>query len=499
MSSYGQILRASALIGGATAVNLAVGLMRTKALALLLGPAGIGLIGIFTSIADVARSVAQLGINGSGVRQIAEAVASGDEQRVARTVIVLRRTAIVLGLLGMAGLIACSRPVSVWAFGSADHASPIAWLSVAVFFRLVADGQAALFQGMRRIGDLARVGMLGALAGSMVSVALAAWLGEAGVVPGLVAAAALAMVISWWTARRVYVPPLQMTASQVRSEAGHLLKLGLAFMTSAILMTAAAFTVRAIVMRAGGLDAAGLYQAAWTLGGMYVGFVLQAMGTDFYPRLVGVASDADASNQAVNQQAQVSLLLAGPGVIATMVLATQILAAFYSADFVAAEPVLRWICFGMALRVISWPMGYILLALNRRLLFFGAELAWCVVNVGLSWICVQRFGLLGAGIAFFVSYVFHCLMIYAIVRRLQGFRWERAIWTHIMYFVCAISTVFVGGAFVPAPWSTAAGALVVCAAVAHSLLALARLAPEVLPASVRRLLAAVSRAMERLR
>ena len=47
-------------------------------------------------------------------------------------------------------------------------------------------------------------------------------------------------------------------------------------------------------------DAAGFYQAAWTLGGLYVGIILQAMGADFYPRLVGVATDNPQWNRLVN-------------------------------------------------------------------------------------------------------------------------------------------------------------------------------------------------------
>ena len=43
----------------------------------------------------------------------------------------------------------------------------------------------------------------------------------------------------------------------------------------------------------------------------------------------------------------------------------------------------------MALRVVTWPMGYIIVAKNRQMLFFAAELAWTVVNVGLSWLCVR--------------------------------------------------------------------------------------------------------------
>ena len=42
------------------------------------------------------------------------------------------------------------------------------------------------------------------------------------------------------------------------------------------------------------------------------------LGTDFYPRLVGAASDDVQCNRLVNEQAHISLLLALPGVLATL-------------------------------------------------------------------------------------------------------------------------------------------------------------------------------------
>src|ERR1700693_3051565 len=76
--SYGQILKSSALVGGSSAVNIVLGIIRTKAMAILLGPAGFGLFGLYGSIANLPQSVAGMGINSSGVRQIAEAIASDD-------------------------------------------------------------------------------------------------------------------------------------------------------------------------------------------------------------------------------------------------------------------------------------------------------------------------------------------------------------------------------------------------------------------------------------
>jgi len=161
-ASYLTILKSSVLIGGSTALNVVIGIVRTKLMAVFLGPAGFGLMGVYTSIADMARTLAEMGINSSGVRQIAESAGSGDAVRLARTVAVLRRVAMVLGLIGALLLVALAWPIAQLTFGNAEQAGAVALLSVAVFLRLVSDGQGALLQGIRRIGDMARVGVLGA-------------------------------------------------------------------------------------------------------------------------------------------------------------------------------------------------------------------------------------------------------------------------------------------------------------------------------------------------
>jgi PST family polysaccharide transporter len=488
--SYGQILKSSLLIGGSSVATVAIGIVRTKAMAMMLGPAGFGLMGVYGSIADLARSTAELGINSSGVRQIAEAAGgSGDPARLARTVIVLRRTAVVLGLLGAILLAALAVPVSHLTFGSEAKAGAVALLGFAVFFRLVADGQGALIQGMRRIADLAKVNVLGPLVGTILGIALIYALGEDGVVPALIAIAAAGLVFSWWYSRKVKVTLPALSRPEVREEASALLKLGIAFMASGMLMMGAAYAARTIVVRMEGLDAAGFYGAAWTLGGLYVGIILQAMGADFYPRLVGACNDDPKGNRLVNEQTQVSLLLAGPGVIATIVFAPLVLTVFYSAQFTQAVEVLRWICLGIALRVITWPMGYIIVAKNRRLIFLFAEIAWTVVNVGLTWTCVQRFGLAGAGIAFFGSYVFHGVMIYAIVRKLSGFRWSPANLRTGLIFLASIAVSFALAAL-EHPAATGMGGLVVLFNAVFALRELSTLmAGEQLPRPVRHLLA----------
>ena len=473
--TYGQILKSSVLIGGSSVLNIGIGIVRTKAMAVLLGPAGFGLMSLYGSIADLAVSIAGMGVNSSGVRQIAEAAGSSDEKRIARTVTVLRRTAVLLGIFGAGLLVVFCRQLSAWTFGTDEHAGAVALLSLVVLFRLVAAGQGALVQGMRRIADFAKMGVLGALFGTMISIPVVYFLREEGVAPSLVCIAAMSTVTAWWYSRKVRIQPAAMTSSEIRHEAASLLKLGFAFMASGFLVMGAAYAVRIIVVHNVGLEAAGFYSAAWTLSGLYVGFVLQAMGADFYPRLVSVATDNPRCNRLVNEQAQVSLLLAGPGIVATIAFAPLAIPLFYSNKFVEAVEILRWICLGMALRVITWPMGFIIVAKNRQLIFFGADLAWTVINVGLAWLCVGYLGLNGAGIAFFGSYVFHGLLIYPIVRALSSFQWSAANRKTGLLFLFSIAVVFCGFYLVPTHWAAVLGAVVTALSSLYSLRSLLNL------------------------
>jgi O-antigen/teichoic acid export membrane protein len=60
-ATYRQILRSSSIIGGASFVGVLVALLRIKAAAILLGPAGVGLIGLLQSLMATAASVSALG------------------------------------------------------------------------------------------------------------------------------------------------------------------------------------------------------------------------------------------------------------------------------------------------------------------------------------------------------------------------------------------------------------------------------------------------------
>jgi len=478
-------------MGGASVANVAFSVVRGKAVAVLLGPQGVGLLGLYSSIADFAQALGALGIPEAGVRQIAEAAGEGEVDRIARTAALLRWASLALAGLGATLLAALSLPVAHLTFGDGQHAAGVTLLSVAVFFRLLAGGQGALLQGMRRIGDLAKISILGGLFSTLVTIPMIYVLGEEGIVPSLVVTAAFVFLVSWWYARRIGAGPLVAPRTAICAEGAVLLRLGLAFMTTTLLAVGSAYAIRIIVVAHEGAAGAGFYQAAWALGGIYAGFILQAMGTDFYPRLTAAAGDDTACNRLVNEQAHVGLLLAGPGVIVTLVLAPMVVRIFYTSEFYPAADLLRWICLGMMLRVVAWPMGFIVIAKGARMIFICTELAATVVHIGLALLLVGEFGSVGAGAAFLGLYVWHTAVIYIVVRQMSGFRWSSDNVRLMLAFLPACCVVFAGFFLLPAWQASVLGAVVAVCGGVYSLLALLTLVPaDSLPHAVRRWLPA---------
>lgn len=331
--------------------------------------------------------------------------------------------------------------------------------------------------------------VLGALFGLCTSIPLVYFFREKGVVPSLVSVAAMTILTSWWYSRKIDVQKPTVTLSQVRQEASGLLKLGSAFMASGLLTIGVAYAVRVTVLHKIGLEATGLYQSAWTLGGLYVGFILQAMGADFYPRLTASIKDHAACNRLVNEQTRVGLLLAGPGVLATLTLAPMVITLLYTTKFGAAVGILRWICLGAMLQVVTWPMGFIIIAKGKQLLFFFSEMAWAIVAATLAWMCIKYYGLNGAGIAFFASYIFHGILTYPIVRHLSGFCWSAENTRTGLLFLCLIGAVFVGFYALPVLVAASVGALAAILSGVYSIRVLIKLVSvEKIPNSMRRLL-----------
>jgi PST family polysaccharide transporter len=359
------------------------------------------------------------------VRQVAEAVGTDDDERIARTVMTLRRTVWLTGGLGTLAMLIFSVPISLISFGSSDYALPIAFLGGIVLLSAITSGQACILRGTRRIADLAKISVIGAINGTLISIPCFYFWGKQGIVVSLILCAAASLATSWWFARRVLIKTFALPWRASGDEARRLLALGLGFMGAGLVTALSGYLIRVLLIRKFDLADVGIYQSAFGLSGILVGFVLGAMGTDYYPRLTAVANDNTRVHQMVNEQAEISILLALPLLAAMMIFAPLVIRIFYAESFITAIPILRWCILGVLGRVISWPLGFVVLAKGKGWLFFTTELLSGVGHVIAVYCFASIWGLVGTGIAFMTLYVFSTLIMLVVVRGLVGATWSR--------------------------------------------------------------------------
>lgn len=438
---YVETLRSSSIIGGAQGLNLLIGMVRTKLVAVLLGPTGVGLIGLYQSATGLVGSLAGLGIASSGVRAVAEAHGSGDQERAARTIKSLRRASWATGLIGWALTVAFALPLSQWTFGSNERAGIVALIGITILLSSINGGQVALLQGLRRIGDLARLNVISVVTGTIVALSLYAWLGERGIVPVLIATAAINLCFSWSFARRVTIPDVELSWEMTWQHLRSLVALGIAFMWSGLLLAAVALVTRSLVLRRLGLDANGIYQAAWGISGFFAGFILSAMGADFYPRLTAVAHDHRAANRLVNEQTEVGILLALPGLLGTLAFAPWLMRMFYTAKFLPGADLLPLFVLGIFGRVISWPLGFIQLAKGASRLFIVTETVFSALHLGLTIVLLRHLGLQGVALAFALLYGIYTVSMLWVAHHLTSFRWSPAV---VRLLAVAATLILVG-------------------------------------------------------
>lgn len=419
MSSHRQIFRSSAVIGSASIISILIGVINVKVIAVLLGASSVGLLGIYQNVIGVASTFLGFGVSRSGVRELAlNANSSGAVAAVRRSLIF---GTLGLGLAGIFVICVFRERISGIVFGDVEHANAVAVLSLGVLISLMGGAQTAVLQGLRKIKHIAQVNILGALISSALGVSVIYTFRDDGLIWFVLIAPLISMVLSGYFASALVVDKSPVDLRVVYKKFEGMLKLGVPLMLATLVNLTAQLIVRSTILRDFGSDASGHFQASWTISMTYIGFVLGAMVTDFFPRLSEAIADQRTAKVLVDDQAEMALLLAGPVLLIMNVFAPLVMQLLYSDSFVRSAEILRWQILGDILKVASWPMGFILVAMGRSGLTLFSEVCWCVIYVAFVYFVAPHVGLFSVGIGFFLAYLVFYLIVAILSRRLIGY------------------------------------------------------------------------------
>ena len=423
-NSYSHIMKYTGLFGGVQFLNILVGVVRNKLVAIILGPGGMGLVSLFNSTIKLVSESTNLGISMSAVKNISTEVDCCFLCCVLHRVALIRFWSLLTGILGFVICVLFSPLLDAWTFSWGDHTLHFVLLSPVIFLMAITGGEVAILKGTRRLSAVAAISFYSMVAVLLMTVPIYYIYGESGIVPSLFLAALAQMLITVAYSFRQY--PLRFKfRRELFAEGMGMIKLGIAFVLAGIMGSGADFLIRSFLNNNGGLDIVGLYNAGYVMTFVYAGMVFTAMETDYFPRLSAVGSDVAEQNMCVNRQIEGTLLLVSPLMVICMVAMPLLLPLLYSGKFMAVTGMMQFVVLGMFVRAVSLPIAYLPLSKGDSVLYLVVEAVYDVMVVGLTVVAYNLWGLTGTGAALALSLLIDCVMLYAVMNIRYGYAMSR--------------------------------------------------------------------------
>jgi O-antigen/teichoic acid export membrane protein len=418
-------MKATSLFGGVQVINIIVQVLRSKVIAILLGPAGLGIIGLLNSTVGLIGSLSDFGLGTSAVREVSSAYSSQNNYGIAYTLTIVRRLVWLTGTIGTLLVLLFSPWLSQLAFGNRDYSIAFIWISITLLFQQLTNGQFVILQGMRKLNLLAKANVLGSTVGLILTLPFYYFYGTEGIVPGIVGTSFVTLLLAQYFSGKINIEKVELSYSETFAAGKGMLRMGFMISLSTMLTIGASFLLRIFINRTGNVEQVGLYTAGFAIINTYVGLIFSAMGTDYFPRLSSVANDNYLSKQTVNQQSEIAILILAPILVVFLFFIKWVIIFLYSNEFIAINTMIQWAALGMFFKASSWAIGFIFLAKGASNLFFYSELVANIYMLGFNVLGYWYGGLEGLGISFFVGYAFYLIQVYSIANSKYLFSFDR--------------------------------------------------------------------------
>jgi O-antigen/teichoic acid export membrane protein len=471
-ASYRKIIKATSIFGGVQFFTILISILRSKFVALFLGSTGMGVLGLLNTTLGLVSGLTNFGIGTSAVRDVSIASNSGNENRIATIIIVLRRLVWITGLIGTLLVLVFSTFLSKITFGNYNYIWSFVLVSITLFLNQLNTGQLVLLQGLQKLQYLAKSSIWGSFLGLIINIPIYYFYGVDGIIPALVIASLISFLISWYFSKKIKIKKLKVSYKQIFLEGKGMLKMGFLISLNGLFVVGSTYILQIFINKHGGVAQVGLFSAGFAIINSYVGLIFTAMATDYYPRLSAVAYSNELCKKEINQQAEISILILGPIIIFLLVFIRFIIFVLYSNGFYEISNMVSWLAIAIFFKASAWSIGFILLAKGERKVFFWNDFIGSLYMLLFDLLGYYFWGLTGLGISFFIGFLLYFIQVYVLCNLKYKFSFESGFLKIFISLFSLVIITFFSMKLIFKPYSTYIGILFLLISLLYSLIEL---------------------------
>jgi O-antigen/teichoic acid export membrane protein len=463
-SSFRNIFKTSSFIGGVQVLIIIISIIRSKIIAVLLGPTGMGIFGLLTSTTGLIDMFTNFGLGTSAIKNVAEANTNEDKERVTIIVNVLRKLVWITGILGTVITLTFSSLLSKLTFGNTDYTFAFIWISITLLFTQLTTGRLAILQGLRQFKLLAQSNLFGSLTSLIIIIPLYYFFRIKAIVPAIIVTSICTFSIAYFISRRIKISKSDISIKNALLEGKEMLHMGFFIGLTWLIINIVSYITRIFIARVGSIEEVGLYNAGYTIIVNYVNLFFTAIVTDYYPRLSGIAHNNEESQKVINHQAEFGVLVLTPFLMFFMVFVNIIILFLYSSKFIVISSMLQIAIMGILFFAAGNPIAYFFLAKGSKKVFFSIEFFVYTCQLILNLIAYKFFGITGLGVSYLSFNIIYLVVYYFICRKVYHFMYSRSFIKIFIFQVIISACCLFSMKFIMAPYNFIFGILLLIVA-----------------------------------
>ncbi len=416
------VFRAISIFSGVKLLSVFCSLIRNKLIAVLIGPAGMGLISLYYSCVEMFSNMTRLSVDQSAIRDISAESAPSHRDEIS---VIVRRWCLWLGIAGALLMCALSPLLSIWTFGDSSHWPAFCALSLVPFSMTISAGRTSLMTGLNMLGRLARTSAYTAVAAVLLSLALLWAFGEDAIVPMLIANAVAALFVALAFSPRV--PKLKLSFRTIWRKGSGFIRLGILMTVATVVSNLFAYIFLIYLQREASTADVGIYNAGNTLVNTYVSVVFAGIWVEYYPRVSRAIHSARSTSAMVCHEISLTLCILLPIAMAFITADGLIVNILYDKSFIPVLPFLSIAILGIVFRTFSWSVAFVIIARGDGKTYILTECTDAVIGLTLNIIGWNLGGMAGLGVSYVLWYMIYSCIVCSVYRLRYKLRMPRRI------------------------------------------------------------------------
>jgi PST family polysaccharide transporter len=405
-----------------TMVKMLAGFISVKVVAVIIGPAGIALLGQLNNFSTIIMSIATGGITTGVTKYIAQYKDEPDVTReyIGTAVKITLFFSVICGLF----LISCASILSLKILLDAKYSFVFIIFGVTLVFYTCNTLLLAIINGYKQFNLYVKISIITSIVGLLLSMILVFPFGINGALINAVTSQSLVFVLAFFMAKRANLACTSfdnLWGKFNKTKAIQYFRFSLMALVSALTVPVSQIIIRSFIIRQFSIQDAGCWEGINRLSNMYLLVITSSFGVYYLPKL-SETSDFNMIKREIKTAYKVivpCLLIGLAGVYFARFIIIKIL---FSGEFYEMSDLFLWRVIGDFVKISSWLIAYLMHAKAMARLFILTEISFAAFYIGMAFFFGNLIGLQGVVMGYAINYAVYFIVVYLVIFR-------RRLWT----------------------------------------------------------------------